>query len=94
MSVGPFTKRLTAAHGKAGLSIKEMAIWFDDMSESVMRTWLLGRTPQAYRRPLAEKALGFLEQELQSKKAQLPLAGSLRQGDRHRHVSDIRKRYR
>ena len=31
MSVGPFTKRLTAAHGKAGLSIKEMAIWFDDI---------------------------------------------------------------
>jgi hypothetical protein len=90
----PFTTRLTKAHAAAGLSIKEMAIWFDDMSESVMRTWLLGRTPQAYRRGTAEKNLAFLEQELKSKSARLPLAGSLRQGERHDHVAAIRKRYR
>ena len=89
-----FTKRLARAHVASGLSIKEMAIWFEDMSPPVMRTWLLGRVPQVYRRALAEKNLGYLEQEIKSGKARLPLSGSLRQGERHEHVAAIRKRYR
>lgn len=91
---GNFSERLKRAHARAELSIKELAIWFDDMSEVTMRTWLLGRKPQAYRSHSAERSLGALETELQSTKSRLPLAGSLRQGERHEHVAAIRKRYR
>ncbi len=88
----PFPKRLAKAHLAAGMSIKEMAIFFDNMSESVMRTWLLGRMPMPYRRNAAEHHLTTLEQAIAAKR--LPLAGSLRQGERHDHVAAIRKRYR
>jgi len=85
-----FTRRLKRAKERAKLSIKEMAVWFEDMSSQTMWTWLSGRIPKPHRREDAEKNLKFLEREL-DKKGSLPLALSVRQGDRQKYVARIRK---
>lgn len=88
-----FTNRLKRAKARSKLSIKEMAVWFENMSGQTMWTWLAGRLPKPHRQEDAEKNLAFLEREIDKKGGNLPLALSVRQGDRQQHVARIRKSY-
>lgn len=88
-----FTKRLNAVKDKSRLTIAEMAVWFENMSNQTMWSWLSGRQPKPYHAQDAERNLGFLEKELAKKRSGLPLPISVRQGDRQGHVARIRKQY-
>lgn len=89
-----FNDRLRGAKARSGLTIREMAHFFDGMSDQTMWSWLSGRAPKQYNREAAERNLGFLEKELHKKTSRLPLPLSVRQGDRLNHVERIRKSYR
>ena len=89
----PFTKRLAAVKKRSGLTIKEMAVWFDGMSDQTMWSWLRGRIPKPYHADAAERNLALLEKELAKVRSSLPLAMSVRQGDRQGHVARIRKQH-
>ena len=88
-----FTKRLRGAKARSGLTIKDMALWFDDMSDQTMWSWLHGRIPKPYHQEAVNRNLGFLEKELSKKKPRLPLSLAVRQGERSKHVAAIRKSY-
>lgn len=89
----PFTRRLAAAKKASGLTIKEMAVWFDNMSDQTMWSWLQGRIPKPYHADSAERNLVLLEKEISKRRSGLPLPMSVRQGERQVHVARIRKRY-
>lgn len=88
-----FNERLRAAKSSAGLSIEEMAIFFDDMSKQTMWWWLKGRVPKPYHANQAEERLDALERLLKRKTKHLPIPMSVRQGDRHAYVTTIRDRH-
>ena len=88
-----FTERLRSAKAGAGLSIEEMAIFFDGMSKQTMWSWLKGRVPKPYHADQAEQWLDRLERLLKRKSPLFPIPMSVRQGDRHSYVASIRKRY-
>ena len=88
-----FTKRIKSVKAKTGLTIKEMSVWFDDMSDQTMWSWLQGRVPKPYHRERAEELLELLEKELSKKSSAFPIALSIRQGERQKYVAGIRKRY-
>lgn len=90
-----FSIRLNKAKAKAGLTIGEIAAWFGDVSAQAVWLWSAGKTsPQKYRREQVERALGYLEKELQRKAPRLPLPLSVRLGDRLKYVRNIRASYR
>lgn len=89
-----FGTRLNKAKAAAGLTFEELAAWFGGISKQSVWLWSSGRgEPQDYRRPQAEKALGFLEKELKRKEPRLPLPMGIRLGERLKHVRDIRAHY-
>lgn len=87
-----FQRRLNKVLTASGLSISELAWWCGQTSEATMRTWLLGREPRLYTRVRIDKALGYLEREIERQRGSvMPL--HIRQKDRRDHVEQLRGRY-
>lgn len=79
-----FQKRLGAIKRRAGLTDKELGLWFGT-PKSTLSSWLRrGRQPQWYRRDDVERRLKLLEDAIRRKRLPPPL--SIRQGERLDYV--------
>lgn len=88
-----FQKRLAAAKERAGLTLKDMAVWLGDVPWQTVSTWLSGRVPKEYRLVRLERALGLLEKELDSRKSAFPIPLGVKEGERGDYVRKIRGKY-
>ena len=84
MVVRPFAARLASAKRRAGLSDRELSIWFGTPL-STFQSWLrYGRKPQWYRREDVDRRLAALERAIQ--RHDLPPPITVRQGERHDYI--------
>lgn len=86
-SLSSFGNRLAAIKRRAGLSDKELALWFNS-PKSTVQSWLQrGVQPHWYRRDEIDRRMKALEKVVGKK---LPLPSNVRQGERLNHVRAIR----
>lgn len=90
----PFQRRLTELKEAAGFTQKDTAVWCGGVSWQSVGTWLAGtRKPKDYRRKRIEKALEYLQRELDKARSELPIPLHLKEGERRAYVERVRKKY-